>query len=203
VVKILSRSGDSLADTYDVVGSVAGIETLDSKDVTLLHEMGSTLFSERCSGFVRRGITAALNQSTVFDITIAGLPAGMYRVLNALVLVTNAARVSHCNISLRSLANGREMPFFIFDINQDTESNIRLDENGSGVGNRVELNGKLGMLPTLGISAGQPQRVGEDILFRGVTDAFGAGTVTLTALIYVGFSQVGGISSRGLPLPAW
>ena len=202
MVKILSKSGDSLADTYDVVGSVAGIEQLNSREVDLVHEMGGTLFSERLSGFIRRGITAALNQSTAFDITIVDLPI-VYRVLNVLVVVSNASRVSHCNISLRSLFTGREMPIFIFDVNQDTESNIRIDENGSGVGNRVELNGKLGMLPTIGIGGEQPQRVGEDLVFRGVTSAFGAGTITLTALIYVAFSQIGGLSSRGVLIPSW
>ena len=38
---------------------------------------------------------------------------------------------------------------------------------------------------------------------RGNTQGFGAGTVTLIALVYLVFSQPGGLSNRGLPLPSW
>ena len=41
------------------------------------------------------------------------------------------------------------------------------------------------------------------ISLRGVTLAFGAGTVTLTVHIYFAFAQLGGVSSRGLPLAGW
>ena len=44
-----------------------------------------------------------------------------------------------------------------------------------------------------------------DIAFRGVTSAFGAGTVVLTALIHIAFTHLGGNvpSNFGLPVPGW
>jgi len=204
MVKILSKSGDSLADMYDVEGSIAGIEQLETRELPIVHEMGGTVFSERISGFIRRNVTAAINQSTAFDEVSTGLPAGPYRVLGVYVQADVASRVDRAQVSLRNPLSGREIPIFIWDVNHDVEKDIRIVENGSAVSeDRALVQAFPVVMPSLGIGRFQPQRVGEEIVFRGASSAFGAGTVLLTSLVYVAFSEVGGISSRGLPVPGW
>ena len=45
MVKILSQAGISLADLYNVEGSIAGIEQLDTRELPIVHEMSGTIFS--------------------------------------------------------------------------------------------------------------------------------------------------------------
>ena len=91
----------------------------------------------------------------------------------------------------------------------DIESSIRIVENGEAVGSQAALIPSAGraslQTPTLGIAEGQPRRVGEEIVFRGQSLAFGAGTVEAIALVYLGTAEVtqGALSSRGLPVPGW
>lgn len=202
MVKILSRSGDSLADTYDVQGSIAGIETLESREVSLVHEMGGTLFSERVSGFIRRQVTGDIVQSTTFDFVNADLPNVPYRVLGVSVLASAANKTTQAAVSLRDPISGREIPIFVWDVANDKTSLVRIVENGAASGNFLALIPNQTLVPNMGIGSGQPQQVNE-LAFRGKSSAFGAGTVELTMLVYVAFSQIGGLSSRGLPLPGW
>ena len=204
MVKILSKSGDSLADTYDVEGSVAGIDQLETRELGIIHEMGHTVFSERLSASIRRGTSGAILQSTTWDLTIPDFPVTPFRVLGV-VVVADAGRVAFAQVSLQDASGDREIPIWIWDTDNDVQSDIRIVENGAAVANLLALvpsnNG--GTVPNLALGSEQPQPVGENVLFRGVTTAFGAGTVTCTALIYIAFSQIGGISSRGLPVPGW
>lgn len=200
-VKILSQAGISLADTYDVQGSIAGIEELESAEVTLVHEMGNTIFAERVSGFIRRVTTAALNQNATWDLVLNDLPDGPFRILNVLVLANTSSRINRAQVSIRDDDGGREMPFFIWETSNDVESAIRIVENNGASANQTALVVRTG-LPSMGIGFNQPQRVNA-IAFRGLTSGFGAGTVTVVALVYLAFSAVGGISSRGLPVPSW
>ncbi len=202
-VKILSRAGSSLADTYNVVGGVAGLDRLETRETTTIHEMGGTIFSERLSGAIRRATTGPVNQSTAFDITMTGLPAGIFRVLGVTVISSSSARVDNVQLALRDPDSGRELPFFVWDDANDVAATIRIVENGGAAGNQVALIAPNLQIPNLGIGERQRQRVGEEIVMRGQTNAFGAGTNTLIGLVYVGFTHRGGISSRGLPIPGW
>ena len=206
MVKILSQSGDSLADTYNVEGSIAGIEQLETRELPIVHEMGSTVFSERLSGAVRRGVTAAINQSTVFDIVFTDLPSGAWRVLGVTMLTNAVGRIDRAMVAMREPDAGREVPFFVWNTATDTENLARMVVEGAAATNVGVLIPSILQVPTLGIGGGQPQRVGE-IACRGASGAFGAGTVVLTVLIYIGLSAVGGVpgntTSRGLPVPSW
>jgi len=194
----------SLADVYNVEGSIAGIDRLESGEVSLVHEMGATIFSERLSGFIRRVVTAAELQSQTFDLTMTSLPAGPWRVLGVYVQAGDVGRTTRAQVSLRDPLSGREIPIFIWDVANDFESDIRIVENGSAASNDSALiQVSPAVMPSLGIGGGQPQRVGTEIVLRGSTSAFGAGTVVITALVYLGLSHIGGISSRGLPIPSW
>lgn len=202
MVKILSRSGDSLADTYDVVGSIAGIEHLESRELTLVHEMGATLFSERFSGALRRISPAATAQGTNFNAVMTGLPAGASRIFALQVFTDDASRLANVVVSLRSAVDSSEIPIWVWD--QTNSIDVRFEDAGAGVATLTLLIPETGLsaLPNMLVGSGQPQQV-EQIAIRGLTTAFGAGTVTVTVLVYLGLSQIGGLSSRGLPIPSW
>jgi len=201
--KILSQTGISLADTYDVEGSIAGIENLESADVNLVHEMGSTIFSERLSGFVRRVTQTAIAQSTDFDMVMTGLPEGIYKILGITVLANIATRTTRIQASIRSTANGREVPFFVWESGNDTQSSIRIVEDGDAAADLIYFNVVQPFVPILGINRGQRQIVGDEIVCRGASNAFGAGTVQHTLLCYLALTHQGDISSFGLPVPSW
>jgi len=201
MVKILSKAGDSLADTYDVKGSIAGIDQLETHELPIVHEMGGTVFSERLSGDVRRSTTGAILQNVTWDLVLTDLPNIPFRMHACVVLVDTAGRINRAQLSIRDPENGREVPFFSWHTTNDIEQGIRIVENGGAAGNMTQMIG-FQQLPILGIGSGQPQPV-QEIAFRGLTSAFGAGDVTVIALIYNNFAQIGGISSRGLPVPSW
>ena len=207
MVKILSQSGNSLADVYDVEGSIAGIDQLETRELPIVHEMGHTVFSERLSGSIRRISSGALAQNLTWDIIIADLPVTPTRVFGVACLVDTAGRTVVATVSVRTAVPSggeREFPIFNFDTTQGTAT-CRIQDNGAAVANLNLLENGLraaGPQPSMVIGNEQPQPI-DRIAFRGLTAGFGAGTVTVTALIYIGFSQVAGISSRGLPIPGW
>lgn len=203
--RIQAKAGDSLADVYDVVGSIAGIDELVSKEVHPFHEMGATIFSERLSAAIRRTVTGDIAQSATFDIVLTDLPAGVTRILDVMVVnteTTTVARLDNMNVSARDPTSGREMILWAWD---GAISNERIVENGQTPASHeiLERDGTISSLNlTMMVGEGQPQRVNE-IAIRGLTTAFGAGTIELIALIHILFSEVEGLSSRGLPIPSW
>jgi len=201
MVKILSQSGRSISDVYDVEGSIVRIEQLASREVTLVHEMGATIFSERLSGVIRRG-TQTVTQNTAFLVELTDLPSGITRILGITVFTDNAARILRAGVILGAPVGGREIPIWVWD--GSNSSVVVFSDNGAARANHnvLEPQPSLSQLPSLLIGAGQPQRV-QDIVLTGLSTGFGAGTVILTFVIYVGFSEVGGLSSRGLPVPGW
>jgi len=202
VVKILSRAGVSLADTYDVQGSIAGIEQLESREVTLAHEMGATIFSERLSGSIRRANTGDILQSVSWNIVLSDLPNFITRVLGVQVFADDSGRVNDVTVSIRDEDAGREIPIFAWDLNF-TNVVSRIEDNGGGVNTvRTLVNAIVGA-PSLLIGDSQPQAVNR-IAFRGSSTAFGAGNVNVTMVLYQAFTHIaGGLSSFGLPIPSY
>jgi len=100
MAKVLSKSGDSLADVYDVEGSIAGIERLQSEEVHLTHDMGQTLFSERLASRMLELSSGVLSQSTVFNVNFSiGITS---RLLAIQVLSTNSGRLVKCSVAITS-----------------------------------------------------------------------------------------------------
>jgi len=205
MVKILSRSGDSLADAYDVKGSIAGIEQLNSQDVSLVHEMGATLASERFSTTIRQAVSGDINQSTVFSVTLSDLPSPYYKIQAVMVEVDTAARMTLASLTVEDPVNSREIPIWWWDSTTDIETRIRWKEDAGGIATHQFLEAGAGnrhFIPQTIAGTGQPQST-RDLVFRGQSNGFGAGTVEASILIHIEFIQVGGISSRGLPIPNW
>jgi len=200
--KILSQAGISLADIYNVEGSIAGIETLETQTLPIVHEVGSTIWSERFSTTIRRGASAAIAQNLTFDVVLTDFPEGIWRILGAAVFVGAAARAGQAMLALRDPGSDREMPFFTWQSTNDRENQIRIQDDGAAIGNSFQLMGTPLQMPVITAGTGQRQTV-PDIAFRGQSLGFGAGTVTFVAVILIGFTHVGGISSVGLPVPSW
>jgi len=202
MVKILSQSGSSLADVYNVDGSIAAIDQLEASEIQLVHEMGDTIFSERASSTVRRRETAALLQNATFDELITDLPSGVTRILGVQVLV-DFFRIAHAAVSVRDPVANREFPIWLWETGVDTNHALRVaDQAAAANTGLLQPLGGTQQTPSILIGANQPQSV-PDIAFRGLTTAFGAGDVTAVLLLYLSFSAIGGIGSRGLPVPSW
>lgn len=204
--KVLAQAGTSLADIYDVEGSIAGVEEIDSREVHLLHEMGALLFSEQLVGRIERTTTGATPQNTTWDLAIP-LPAGLtgvFRVLGVYVQTDLAGRVNNVQVSLRSVALGREVPVFLWDTTNDVESDVRIVDNDAAAAAAFALvQTTPQVMPSLGVGLGQREQVGDEIVFRGLTSGFGAGNVIVVALVYLASLRTTAVSSVGLPIPGW
>lgn len=200
--KVLAQAGTSLADVYDIEGSIAGVDQLISEEVHLQHEMGGAIFSERFNGHIQRLATGALVQNTDFDVISTELPDAVGRILGITVVAAPIARTGRAMVAIRDPGPGRELPLFVWDIANDVESQISIVEDGGASGLQAALISNPLMIPNFSFGAEQPDVMNE-LAFRGRTTAFGAGTVSLVALVYIGFGAIAGISSHGLPIPSW
>lgn len=204
MAKILSKSGESLADAYDVQGSIAGIDELISREVSLVHEMGSTIFSERLNGQILRIATGAVAQNVNFDITVQNLPTTPLRVHAVTLFASVQARTSLASVSLRARNLDREVAVLAWDSGFDNEVSWRASDNGAAVGTHILLRPTGGYFPNgPNLMGGGNVEVVNVIMLRGLTSGFGAGTVEIVASVYISFSALAGISSEGLPLPSW
>jgi len=200
---VQSQAGVSLADVYDIKGSQAPIERLLTTEVPVVHEMGATIQSERFSTFIRRSSTGDLGQSTAWDIEIVDLPAGVTRILGLSVIADVRTRTNIASVLIRDpiAGGGRELPIWVWDNVLDAFKDVRIEQEGT-VGDELALVSTEPLIQTLLVGPDQPQSVGE-IAFRGITSAFGAGTVEHVLLLHIALAAIGGISSRGLPVPSW
>lgn len=210
--KILSQAGNSLADTYDVEGSVAGIETLETRELPIVHEMGGTVFSERFRTTIVRVASGNLNQNVDINLVTTDLPVTISRLLGVAVVTDDAARILRLACMVRDpiTGGGREFPVWVWD--GATGETIRMEDEGVGTDftllagpfSSLSIPTFCGGLDTVGTVAGAAgtARVNEMAL-RGRTTGFGAGTVFVRAFYFVAFTDTPGVSSRGLPVPSW
>jgi len=204
VGKILSPAGESLADLYQIEGSTIGVVDLDATKIHLLHEMGATILSERIGGAVRRFTTGAIAQNTDFGSTITNLPAGISRIMGASLLADTAARVSYASLLIRNPGEAREMPLHVWDSANDVETTIRIEDNAAGPGILFQLTPSVvPNSPSMLINRSPPALSMQDFALRGRTLGFGAGTVTVIALIYIAFGNTTALSARGMTIPSW
>jgi len=205
MVKILSQAGRSLADMYDVVGSVAGIEQLETRELPIVHEMGSTVFSERFRTTFRRRDTGAILQTVNADMLIDNMPVGISRILGVQVLADDASRVSHCSVSLFDpvAGGGQDFPIWIFDSgNADPFTTFLFEDEGSQV-TRQLLRPVPGLLLPSFIVTDPNVASMSQITAHALSTTFGAGTVEITLLVHFAFTFTGGVSAFGARIPSW
>jgi len=207
VAKILSQAGISLADVYDIEGSIAGTDELLSKEVNLTHEMGGQIFSERLQSFLIKAQSGDILQSVVFAMNIASFPPTTNRLLGVSALVDTSGRLANLCVSIRDEVDFREYPIWNWDFNNDNEQVFRWSDDGAGVAEFFLLNTPTYRLPEMLIQEGTP-KIMPSIQIRGTTNAFGAGTLETFVLIHVARPEgaqpaAGEPSSFGLPLPSW
>jgi len=202
--KILSRAGTSLADVYDVEGSIAGVDQLLSEDVNLVHEMGSTIFNERLTGAISPVASAATAQSLAGSAS-GGAFTQTVRLLGIQVVVDEVeTRLDEVTVLIAGPGT-TEIPIWTW-VQADGAILQPMNLAGS-VGDVLLLTpalGRITLLPNL-LFGDQPdgQVGGTTIITRFNTSAFGAGTIVVTTIQHIAFAATGGLSSRGLPIPGW
>lgn len=202
MVKILSQSGNSLADIYDVEGSIAGIDHLETHELPIVHEVGATVFSERFRTSIRRLNTGNLLQNVDFNVVIEDLPETPTRLLGLTVIADTGARVLRAALLVRDAVSNREVPVWVYD--GSTIIPTRMTDAGSLA--TVDLlvgSGPASMLPIFIGGNATPQSV-DSVSLRGTTTGFGAGNVDITCYFLQAFpTDLTRLGSRGLPIPSW
>lgn len=196
---VQSQAGVTLSDVYDVKGGQAPIERLLTTDVPVVHEMGATIQSERFSQFIRIS-SVTVNQNENIDILMEDLPAGVSRINGLIVQCDLPVRLTRIGVSLEDTVGQRSMPIWVWDTTNSDE--IRVNDGGLGTDIFLRPIPAYTQIPNLITSPDQPQDV-NNIACRGLAAGFGAGTVTINLHVFLSFSAIGGIGSRGLPIPSW
>lgn len=203
--KVLAKAGASLADIYDVKGSVAGVDELLSREVQLVHEMGAEIFSERFRTQIIRAVSGDIAQNTDLDVIVTlnstpPVPAVPTRILGCAVLADTAARLSRLMVAARDPDAGQEFPIWVFS--GATDHTIRIVDGGAAAASLTVLTPDNLNLPSmLGGTLHPP--TAHEVAMRGRTSGFGAGTVEFILLLYCAFPREGGVNSIGLPIPSW
>lgn len=208
--KILGRSGESLADSYDVEGSIVKYGELDTETVQAVHEIGAVQFSERLVGMIIEG-SSTVSASGNFQASLGGAIANvpMVRIIALQVLVDTAGRIAHAAVNLRGdirpAAGGpsvaQSIPVWVFD-GTNTDTVRCMSDDTLADQNSLRPLSNYTQLPTALI--GPTQQIAVDrVHCNGSASAFGAGTVTVTVRAYILFSESQGLSSRGVPIPSW
>jgi len=203
MVKILSRSGDSLADIYDVEGSVAGIEQLETRDLPIVHEMGATIVSERFTTRVFRIPTGAIAQDITFRVELSTLPATPTRLLGIQVITNTVARLTRVTVLGTDPTVEQDIPIWVWNATA-SEVVALVDAGALASFDVLEQHPTMAIAPTFVGGNGQQDNMVSNVTLAGLTSGFGAGTVTITALLYLAFPRGDiNISGRGLPIPSW
>ncbi len=164
--------------------------------------MGATVFSERFSTRIIRATTGALLQNVGIGVVIPNTGDTVARILGIAVITDDFTRLTRVNVTVQEpTAPAQEFPVWVWDQTNALSLSIQ-DAGVTAVHNVLVGSHPLQMLPTFMSGTGQREMV-DQVIMRGLTAGFGAGNVTVTALIYVAFSELGGLSSRGLPIPSW
>jgi len=198
--RILSQAGISLADMYQVDGSIAGIDELNTRELGIVHEMGATVFSERFRQAIRRRESAATAQSQNIVLTISDLPEGINRVLGVQVWSDQSVRIANCQVSITETPTSQDFPIWIYDI-----ANVRacrIQDDGATAQFEVLLPEPGLQIPTFCTNGQTPIEI-DSINLRAATTAFGAGDVTLFLVVLLAFTFTGGVSAFGARVPSW
>ena len=204
--KILAQAGISLADVYNVEGSVAGTDELLSKEVSLVHEMGGQILSERLLTHTINIETAALLQNVDYRILFSNLPDCPNRIVSVIVAADVPARVLHATVCVSPVTSGSDAVLWNHTGAVDGDYELRMEDSGVVV-NLVGLDPHFSFVPFLVTRAGD-EALMPQVILSGRTTGFGAGDVSVQAFVTVIRAQrnnpaAGEPTSHGLPIPSW
>ncbi len=201
--KILSQSGISLADSYDVEGSQVRIEELEASEIHLVHEMGATIAMERMQAEIVSMTAAAVLQNVSFQVTLNPITQSVARILGIVVTVDVTSRLVQAAVTARDPNTALEFPLWVWD--GTNEDGIRFDNLGTGLATQLILRPRAEYIPMpISLYGTDLTKNVSQIRFRGTTSGFGAGDITLVAAIYSSFIDApGALSSKGVPVPSW
>ena len=204
--KVQSSAGSSLADTYDVVGSVIEIERLETRHPQAVLDLQATVFSERLSGAMRRFTSGDILQSVTFG-TIETMPLVPCRLLAIQMFTDNAARITRACVVVRSEftdGTAQEIPICVWDAT-NSESVRFVDDNNAAAPLALLVPTLASLRDPLMTFGLEQQENAHQLVLRGDSSAFGAGTVEIWAVAYIAHAIGTGVgpSSHGLPIPSW
>jgi len=207
--KILGEAGKSLADIYDVEGSVVDVDEVDASIVQGVHDLGPTIASERMGSSIIILRTGDELQTVNFNVVtpLTDMP-GITRILGATIMA-DGDRVLTCGLWLLDQAVNAESLLWAWDGTlDDVLPAFRVNVLGT-IAARTILRPVTNMAALPGIAFGPGQRAQMPAFaLRGTTTTFGAGTVEIAAHIQIANSDITGTgtgapSSIGLPVPSW
>jgi len=207
-VKILSRSGTSVGDIFDSVGSKVGVTELDVESLKGVVEFGGLVFAERIGGQIRRGTTGDIAASAGIVVEV-GMPVTPTRLLGLVVATDNAARVASCAVMPQgeqggTFAQTQEMPIWVWDETNSTQVRMIDDNGAAGLLDILHPVDALLQVPSMMFGDSSPRQTTAVMAMRGAATAFGAGTVEIILLMYLAHAVAqSGLSSYGLPIPGW
>jgi len=202
MVKILSQGGRSLADMYDVQGSIAGIDSLETRELPIVHEMGAVLFSERFRTTIRRVTTGDIAQNITTSPAITTMPRSITRIIGIQVYSDDESRVLTASVSLQMPDNAQDFPIWIWDGTTFAAAPIVDDSVLVTLDVLSPEPGTL-MVPTFTGGLHQGPDAVTDLRLRVTSTGFGAGTVEIMCLVYLAFTFTGGVSAFGAEVPSW
>jgi len=207
--EIQGDSGKSLADIYDVKGSVVSLEEVDAQVIAGVHDMGGLILSERMGSSINLLQTGDLLQTVDILVTGATQFPGITRILNLYVFADAASRVEQVSINVASEDGAREVPIWVWDSGNDAAfpQRIRTPGGAYAVFTALRSLDPMQSLPGMLFGAGQRAQVGH-LTMTGTTLTFGAGTVEVFMVAQIATADilgtgVGSPSNVGLPIPSW
>jgi len=205
VAKVQSRVGRSLADLYDVEGSIVGIEDLLSGDVNVVHDMAWTAAAEQRTSAIRRAATS-FAQSTDVTVEIAGLPLDNFVLQGLAVITDDESRLVNATVVARNIARTQDYPLWVWDErNTPDDAPVRLEDNNVTANFDFLIPVPGAVSPPMAMHGrNQPDRGGIlELRLLARSTAFGAGTVSVTLLAMISLVNPGGLnnSAYGLPVP--
>ncbi len=203
-----------MSDSYDIEGSIVGVDNLDSSSVGLAENMGQRVFSERMTSHLLRMTSGDIAQNAAFDIVSSPFPDCPCRITNIVFIADTASRISMADLMIADPNSDVEIPIATWASgavttggSADSEAPIRFDDASAGAATVSYLRQSLPMFPQLVVRMGQAP--GMPVLkFRGLASGFGGGTVEV--MCYVSHCRPnvlspapGHPSSHGLAIPSW
>lgn len=216
--------GSELAKLYDTEGQRIGSPgaELESDRIILTHEMGQLMMSERLRVAIRQCWSGAVPQSSTFESIMTDLPDSPVRILGffpftlpGVGAVTDFTTVTLC---AREGNEPREMP--LWNWSGAATGAVYLPARfqptaGLALGNYQMLVNAFGVstghlpfatMPSLIVKANNvvgPRASVDDLVLRGTTSAFGAGTREVFVHVMIAFPFPFVEGEAGLPVPSW